>query len=395
MTIHQRAPAAPRGARTLRRVKRIALLILLAACATRPADPGLARARAQVAQQPKNAAFHYVVARHYDRTRDRKNLLRTFKRLDALQWSLGIWPDHFRNFRGDAEFQRLAGKLDAREPAVHRATTAFTFARERDVRSEGIAYDPVDDRFYFSGGVGSLLRVDRSGAISELAVQPLGQKFERLGLRVDARRRQIWTLAAVFDANAPAEEKGRSILAVYDLRDGRLLRRIEAGSAEKRAILNDVALLADGTAFVTDTERDLILRLAPDATNFEVWADAFRGPNGIVLSADERTLYTSDFYGIHALDVATKARRLLATARPLNAIDGLAEHRGALIAIQNNLGRPRVLRVDPIGKQVEVLEAKNPLISGAATGVVVGDDFFFIASRSNQPAERPVLKIAL
>ncbi|HEY0140839.1 MAG TPA: SMP-30/gluconolactonase/LRE family protein [Thermoanaerobaculia bacterium] len=377
-------------------MKRIALVVLLAAaCASRPVDPGIARVKGLIAKEPDNAAFYYVLARHYDRTRDRKNVLRMFHRLERFGWTLGVWPDHFRNFRGDADFQRLAARLDAREPAVQRATTAFTFSKERDVRSEGIAYDPVDDRFYFSGGTGSLLRVDRAGAISELAIEPLGEKFERLGLHVDPERRQIWTAAAVFDANAPAEEKGRSVLAVYDLRDGRLLRRIDAGSAEQRSILNDLTRLKDGTVFVTDTERDQLLRLAPGATAFELWADGFRGPNGIVLSADEGTLYVSDFYGIHAVDVATKSRRLLDTARPLNAIDGLALHRGDLIAIQNNLGRPRVLRVDPRSKRVEVLEAKNPLINGAATGVIAGDEFFFIASRSNQAAERPVLKIAL
>ncbi|HEX6159029.1 MAG TPA: SMP-30/gluconolactonase/LRE family protein [Thermoanaerobaculia bacterium] len=385
-------------------MKRIALVVLLAACVSRPAvvvdpalppatDAGVARVQKLIEQQPDNVAFHYVLARHYDRLRDLPNVLRELEELRRRGWDLGIGPHHFPNTRGDARFREAAARLEARERAVQRARAAFTFSKERDVRSEGIAYDPADDRFVFSGGPASLLRVDRGGAITELSVEPEGRSFERLGMRVDAERRQLWTLAAVFDAKAPAEEKGRSVLSVYDLRDGRLLRRISEGSAEQRATLNDLTLLKDGTAFVTDTERDLVLRLAPDADRFEVVADGLRGPNGIAASADERTLYVADFYGIHTIDLASRSRRLLETKTPLNAIDGLVEHRGALIAIQNNLGRPRVLRIRR--RKVEVLEAKNPLLDVPSTGVVAGNQFFFLANRSNRPAERVVLAIAL
>lgn len=368
-------------------MKRIAFLILLAACASRPADPGLARTRGYIEQQPRNPAFRYVLARHYDRLKDTRNVVRTLGRLDAMEWELGIGLHHFPNTRSNERFQRAAARLERHEQAVRRASAAFTFSKERDVRSEGIAWDPVEERLYFSGGPRSLLRVDRTGQLSELPVEPDGPKFERLGLRVDAEKRRIWTLAADFSAG--------SVLSVYDLRDGRLLRRIREGSAERRSVLNDLVFLHDGTAFVTDTERNQVLRLAPDAEAFEVWAEGFRGPNGIALSADQGTLYVADFFGIHALDVATRTRRLLETSTPLNAVDGLIEHRGTLVAIQNNLGRPRVLRIHPAEARVEVLESKNPLLNVPSTGVAAGDEFFFMANRSNQPAERVVLRIAL
>lgn len=376
-------------------MKRIALLLFLTACATKPVDPGVARMQTLIEQQPRNAAYHYALARNYDRLRDTRNVVRSLSRLHKLGWDLGIGPHHFANTRNDEGFVRLAKKLEQREREVHRATNAFTFSKERDVRSEGIAYDPIDDRFYFSGNASTLLRVDRHGAITELSVEPEGQKFERLGLRIDAERRQLWTVAAVFDSSAPADEKGRSVLSVYDLRDGRLLRRIHTGSAEQRSTLNDLTLLSDGTAFITETQRDQVLRLAPNANTFEVWADGFRGPNGIAHSADGRTLYVADFFGIHAIDLATRSRRLLPSKTPLNAIDGLLEHNGTLLAIQNNLGRPRVVRVHPADARVEVLEAKNPLLHVPSTGVVANNELFFMANRSNQPAERVVLKIAL
>ena len=382
-------------------MKRIALVLLLAACVSRPVpidpamQPSIERVRGLLVQQPANTVYLYVLATYYDRAKDVPNVVRTLRRLDELRWDLGLGPDSFANSKGNRAFERIAARLAARERLVQRATPAFTFPKERKVRSEGVAYDPVDDRFYFSGGAGMLLRVDRSGAIGELAIEPVGQKFGRLGMDVDAQRRQIWLVSAAFDPSVPADEKGRSAVSVHDLRDGRLLRRVFLGSAEQPSFLNDLTLLADGTAFVTDSGRHHVYRLAPGADAFELWAEDFRAPNGIAASADGRMLYVADFRGINAFEIASKSRELLATSTPLNGIDGLTEHRGALIGIQNVLGRPRVVRLDPKTKEVELLESKNPLLDVPTTGVVAGDDYFFQANLSDEVVERLVMKIAL
>jgi streptogramin lyase len=380
-------------------MKRLALLILLAtACATRPpahpapapaaaSDPAIERVKGLLAQQPGNTVYLYVLATYYDRAKDAPNVVATLERLDQLGWSLGLGPDSFENSAGNRDFQRVAAKLASREQAVHRATRAF--ALPADVDSEGVTYDPVGGHFYFSGGGNKLLRVDRAGTISELAVEPFGTAG-RLGMDVDAERRHIWTV------DSPMGEPGPSAISVHELRGGRLVRRVTHGSAESPSFLNDLTLLKDGTAFVTDTATNRVLRLAPEANAFEVWAEDFRGPNGIAVSADEKTLYVADFRGITAFDIATKSRQLLETDALLNGIDGLIEHRGALVGIQNVLGRPRVVRIYPAEKRVEVLESKNPLLNVPATGVAAGDEYFFLANLGQKgAAERVILQIGL
>lgn len=369
-------------------MKRLGLFVLLlAACAARrPADPAIERVKGLIAQQPENTVYIYVLATYYDRAKDTPNVVRTLERLGQLGWSLGLGPDSFENSAGKPAFQRIAAKLDARQQAVRRATTAFTLPAGVD--SEGIAYDPVDGLFYFSGGADELLRVDRSGKISKLAIEPFAATG-RLGMDVDVERRQIWTL------DSPLRDPGAAAASVYDLRDGRLVRRVPYGSAAEPALLNDLTLLKDGTAFVTDTARNQVLRLAPGADAFEPWAEDFRGPNGIAVSADERTLYVADFRGVTAFDVATKSRQLLETGTLLNGIDGLIEHRGTLIGIQNVLGSPRVVRIHPAEKRVEVLEAKNPLLNVPTTGVAAGEEYFFLANLSDKKAEKVILKLGL
>ena len=83
------------------------------------------------------------------------------------------------------------------------------------------------------------------------------------------------------------------------------------------------------------------------------------------------------------------------TSTPLDGIDGLTEHRGTLIGIQNVLGRPRVVRVHPETQAVELLASKHPLVHSPATGVVAGDEYVFLANLREKGAERRILKIRL
>lgn len=397
-------------------------LLLLAACSSQPApdapaaaaNPQLAPAKPQLAgvdpelaaeirnveqmvtADPSNLPYTYVLAHYYDQARDAAAVARWLQTIDAAGWDLGLRQDWFQNTAADPLVAPLAARLQAREPRVSRATEAFRMPKERNVRSEGIAWDPVDGVFYFSGGAAKMLRVERGGAIQEVAIEPVGQKFGRLGLDIDAERRQLWAVSAVIDPAAPAEEKGRSGISVYDARDGRLLRRVMRGSAAEPAFFNDITLLRDGTAFITDTGRNEVMRLDPGAETFTPFAAGFDSPNGIAVSADERTLYVADFRGIDAIDLATKKRGLIASSVRLNGIDGLVEHKGTLIGIQNVLGSPRVLRVHlGEGGRTEVLESKNPLMNVPTTGVVAGDAYYFIANLSEKGVDRVVVRIVL
>lgn len=197
-----------------------ALLVLLAGCATPPApDPRVVaevrRIAGLVAAQPSNTAYIYVLATYYDRIGDTRNVVRLLERLDALGWDLGLRPDSFRQSAASHAFQRIAAKLEARETAVHRGVTAFTLPK--DVRSEGIAWDPVDDAFYIHGGESRLLRVSRSGAITELATEPAKM---RLGMKVDAERRLLWIASPDF-------------VTVHSLPDGRSCAASRTGRSRR------------------------------------------------------------------------------------------------------------------------------------------------------------------
>lgn len=367
-------------------MKRAAALLLVATLACTSAQPfvvdeatkgAIQQITDVVAQNPTHQPLIYILATQHDKARDAAAVVKWLTRLDELGWEYGVAPDGFRH-TDTRELRAIAAKLNARVPRVQNAKTAFTLAGQRDLIPEGIAHDPVDDVFYVSGIYRrKVLRVDRSGRATDFVAEGQDGMLGGLGVKVDAKRRLLWVISTT-TPEMLGWKKGddRSMLAAYDLRDGRLVRRIEGTPA----MLNDLALLADGSLVATDMGRHTVVRLTPNATAFEVFAKDFSYPNGIALSDDERYLYVADFRGITRFGLHDQSRTRVESKSILGGIDGLSMHRGKLIGIQNTTGKARVIRIDPANGAVEILESGNALFEIPTTGAVAGDEYFFIAN---------------
>lgn len=369
----------------MRRAASVLLFATLACSSSQPApqpvDENTKRVIEQITsaveKQPDRAPLIYILATYHDRARDAASVVKWLTRLDELGWEHGVAPDGFHHTNTPA-FRAIAAKLNAREPRVNRAQVAFTLANQRDLIPEGIAFDPVDDVFYVSGiHRRNVLRVDRTGRATEFVKSAQDGMLGGLGVKVDVKRRLLWVISSTTpEMRGWKEGENASMLAAYDLRDGKLVRKIEATPA----ILNDLTLLGDGSLFATDMGRHKVVRLVPDATSLEVFAENFSFPNGITVSEDERFLYVADFTGITRIDLADSSRTKLESQSLLGGIDGLSAHRGKLIAIQNAIGKARVIRIDPSNGAVEILESKNAAFEIPTTGAVAGDEYYFIAN---------------
>ena len=352
------------------------------ACAQRKAltpDPATLGAIQQLTealrQNPGNLPWMYILATYHDRAGQTAEVVRWLARLDELGWQHGVNRVDFANSRGLA-FRNAVARLDAREPRVANARVAFTLAGRRDLVPEGIAYDAVDDVFYVSSIYRrKVVRVTRDGRVTDFVAEAADGMLGGLGLKVDRGRGLLWVISTTTkEMRGFTPGQDRSMLAAYDLRDGRLVRKIEATPA----LLNDLTILADGTIFATDMGRHKVVRLAPGADVLEDWAEDFRYPNGI--TSDGRVLYVADFRGLTRFGVDDGSRQRLEADALLNGIDGLSFHDGTLIGIQNAIGRARVVRLRPGSREVEVLESKNPLFEIPTTGAVAGGEYWFIAN---------------
>jgi sugar lactone lactonase YvrE/dienelactone hydrolase len=294
----------------------------------------------------------------------------------------------FAALKGSAEWGALTAELEKTRAPVAGSRAAFTLA-ERDLIAEGIAHDPVGRVFY----VGSIhkrkvVSVDERGAVKDFTGEGQDGLWGVLGMRVDAARRVLWVNSVA--GPEAGEARGSSGVFKYDLKTGRLIKKYLLPNKPRTHLLNDVALNARGDAFITDSEEGsvYVVRAGRDELETLVPAGKLIYPNGVTLSPDERRLYVADFAsGLSVVDVEGGAVKAVEYPEGVivHGADGLYFYRDSLVAVQNLRGPGRVVRLflNREGDRVEsarVLEAFNPLFEIPTTGVLVGDELFYIAN---------------
>ena len=184
------------------------------------------------------------------------------------------------------------------------------------------------------------------------------------------------------------EDEGRSSLLKYSLDGGAVLKRYDVKEAGKHA-LGDLTIGANGDVFVSDGEGALYwLDHTKDTLEILVPKGVFRSPQTPALSADGRRLFVPDYTrGIGIVDLASKKVTLLEHPKELSlgGIDGMCLSGRILIAIQNGTAPERLIRMrlDASLARVsewETIEANWTGLGDPTHGVVVGQQFYFIAN---------------
>jgi hypothetical protein len=270
------------------------------------------------------------------------------QRLDAIGWDIPLRPDIFAPLADDRRFRELAARMEARAPRVHRSTVAFSVA-EPDLIPEGIAVDPRTRTFYL-GSIRKrkVLAIDARGAVSTFVAPGQGGLLGALGVKVDTRTDLLWVAShrssSMAGRSAAAQPDG--VLA-FSLHDGSLRRRIVFDD-DGPHLPNDFAIAPDGTVYLTDSVAGRVLRIPPDRDAFEPVTppDALVYPNGIARAPDGR-LYVAHLRGIAIVDPRSGSVTPMPTvpAAPLGGIDGLILDGGTLLAVQNGIGRPRMVAI--------------------------------------------------
>jgi SMP-30/Gluconolactonase/LRE-like region len=350
----------------------------------------VARVEKMLDSAPDKATVTYEIARTWAAGKQWPEAVEWLRK--AVDSRAGFDPSRERLFaelRGSHEFAAIEAAALAATPPVSHSQVAFQVA-EGDLAPESMAFDPRGRRFYFgSMRKGKVLRCSVTGEC-ETFVEGLGVV---LGMKVFGGG--LWVLSNV--------EK-ESALVHFELASGRLLRRYAASGPHN---FNDLVFAGSGDVYLTDTRAGAVWKLQHGGSELTRISGEFGHANGIAVSGDGRLLYVSTFpEGLTVVDLKTNEDR--AVARPgdlcLATVDGLYFYRGALIAIQNAFMAPRVVRLrlrkDLRGIEgFEVLERRNPLFDGVTTGVIVGNELFYMANIQDekQSGFQPitVLKMAL
>jgi hypothetical protein len=351
-------------------------------------DPAIADLERRLAETPDDVALEYAIAVKVAASGRLDATLGWVEKLVTHQWSLGVTPGAFGALAERKELRPLLDLLDARVAQVATSTVAFQIP-DPSLLPEGVAWDPVNGRLLVGAVRGRKIIALTEKGVVDLVPATAGGLMSVFGLRVDPIRKIVWAASnAVPGAPGFApEERGAAALFEIGL-DGTILRRFHLPRDGTPHLLDDIALGTDGVVYVTDRRAGTVWSLAPDGVGLEplVPVGSMARPRGICLAADGGRLLVALELGLVEIDLGSREVKRVRAPRGISlaGIDGLYALRSGLVAIQNGVGIPRVVRFR-LGRDgeitaAEVLEAKNPLLATPTTGAVHHGAFYYLAN---------------
>ena len=228
---------------------------------------------------------------------------------------------------------------------------AFT---AHELYPEGVAYDAAMGDFYVSSmRYGTVGRVAQDGTYSPFA--DAGPLVSTQGIAVDAARGRLLVAGGdlgVGTRTAEATQERMAGVTVYDLGSGALLAHhdLAALTADPYHHANDLALDADGTAYVTDSFAGVVYRITPagEASVFArspLMTSEHVGLNGIAVHPGGFLLVAHAERGtllrVPLADPSEAAEVALPEALP--GADGLVLLDGRRLVVAQNEGHDRTL----------------------------------------------------
>jgi sugar lactone lactonase YvrE len=299
--------------------------------------------------------------------------------------------EDFASLRGVPDYEAALKKFATNAKPIGRSETAFT-VHEKGLVPEGLAHDPNTQTFF----VGSVYRrkivaVNAAGEARDFSHESDGL-WSVMGMKVDASRRLLWGCTAGHKqmANAKPEDDGKTAVFKYDLDSGKLIKKYPVPDDGQKHWLGDLALDSQGNVYASDSLSPAIYVIRPAQGKMELFLAGapFINPQGIVPTPDEKKLLLADYLkGLFLIDLETKEVEEVAAPHDatLGGIDGIYRAGTDLIAVQNGIKPNRVIRLKLcsdwlVVEKQEVLEANNPVFDEPTLGVIVGDEFYFIAN---------------
>lgn len=285
-------------------------------------------------------------------------------------------------------YKAIAAKMEANAGPLGQPSNVREFP-DTELLPEAIAYDRNNTLYIGSVRSGAILKAGKNDDALTLVAKAPGGVFD-----IELRKNTFW--AAVNNQLAyeqAGEEDPFAAVMVFDARTGAPKKEVRVDEAD--AILGDLEVAKDGTAYASDSGTPRIFRLPPDGDALEVFSadPAFVNPQGIALDEENGVLYMADYLaGIFAINAETgEAMQLSNDANAwLGGIDGLYLYKDGLIGIQNGSTPQRIVYIGLDDDKTAItsfitmhrnLEGWNEPTHGA----VVGDEFHYIAA-SNWPS---------
>lgn len=280
------------------------------------------------------------------------------------------------------EYKQVLERFRRNETPLSLGTTVLTFP-DPGLLTEDIDYDGAARSFLLTSVLKhKIVRATLNGQIAAFAESP--DAWPMLALKIDGARSRVWATEVALDGftSAPKTAWGRSAVLCYDLATGKLLERIEG---PPHSALGDMVLAPNGDPIVSDGEGGGLYRLTNGVLQ-PINTTDFVSPQTPVLLPGNRILVPDYVRGLAIVNLETNQLSWLKAEKvALSGVDGVYLHRQQLILTQNGTNPQRVivLNLDASLTRIQstrIIEQASPDQGDPTHGVVVGDDFYYIAN---------------
>jgi sugar lactone lactonase YvrE len=260
---------------------------------------------------------------------------------------------------------------------------------------EGIEYDQANGRF-LTGSLaeGTIFTIERDGSVVPFIRD--AELVSSVGIEADEPRDRL--LVANSDRAAfGGDAAGQAKLGVYNLTTGERLAMVDLGAAlgapAPKYFANDVAVDADGNAYVTDTMNGVLYKVTPDyqASVLHRFTSLPEGDqvNGIVYHEAGYLLVVAGA-GIYKVPVGNpSATAAVNVANPVGGQDGIVlTADGRLVATSNSADQPQLVAFRSADNWASATRAgAAPLAGQATTAAIVGEDIWAVHPHFNDPGQ--------
>ncbi|MBL7992450.1 MAG: SMP-30/gluconolactonase/LRE family protein [Candidatus Kapabacteria bacterium] len=261
---------------------------------------------------------------------------------------------------------------------------------EKDLIPEGTAYDPLTKQVFVSSTYKrKIVAIREDGTYYDFVKEAENDLWSTIGMEVDTVRKKLWVISAkskyVLVSRIPTPPpEWQSKLLCYSLPSGTLEASYLLQPDSGKAFLNDLTVAHDGSVYATESVGNVVCVLPYGASEIKKFLSPVVGYtflNGLTFSPDNSTLFVASTEGILAVDMKTRAYKLLRADSLIRtgACDGLAFYRNSLIGHQSKIITRFYLneRLDSIIRS-EVLDDKQ--LNSSTTGEIGGEWYYYIAN---------------
>lgn len=320
----------------------------------------------------------------------------TLRRLAAL----GVFSpvdkaEAFAAIRDRKDFKDVFAKIANNQAGIGDARMGFLLEGMTGL-VEGIAWrEKTGDFFFGDVHLRTIWLRTKDNKVRRFAAED-ENLFGVFGLAIDEEHGALWAATSAVPAMCDYTDAldGAAGIAEFDLETGALRRvvRVPNRGDHQTHVIGDLALAPDGGIFLPDSGAPVLWRLAPGATEVEVFAESaeFLSLQGAVVVPELNAVFVADHAsGLLRVDLSSREVRRLDSPSDttLVGLDGLVRSPGGdLVAVQNGLKPTRVLRLalDASGESVTavtVLESGHLNMPDPTLGCfAVGGEFFFVGN---------------